>query len=45
MEFYSKGKFLCPTGIFFSLALNPGGWDRMPDFEGDSSCTVFIRME
>lgn len=22
-----------------------GGWDRMPDFEGNSSYTVLIRME
>ena len=36
-----------------ALTLNPGGWiyevragwDRMPDFEGNSSYTVLIRME
>lgn len=36
-----------------TLTLNPGGWiyeiragwDRMPDFEGNSSYTVLIRME
>ncbi len=22
-----------------------GGWDRMPDFEGNSSYTILIRME
>ena len=48
---YAQGEAAAVEG--YALTLNPGGWiyevragwDRMPDFEGTSSYTVFICME
>lgn len=48
---YAQGEAAAVEGD--ALTLNPGGWiyeiragwDRMPDFEGNSSYTVLIRME
>ena len=48
---YAQGEAAAVEGD--ALTLNPGswiyevraGWDRMPDFEGTSSYTVFICME